>query len=54
MGSVLHRAGFRWTEYMQSKASRSGKHDINYMVLDFIAISMIILMVFMITVTITL
>ena len=51
MGSALYREGFRWTEYMESG---SRKHDINYMVLDYIAIFMIILMVFMITVTITL
>ena len=36
MGSALYREGFRWTEYMESKASASGKHDINYMVLDYI------------------
>ena len=54
MGSALYREGFRWTEYMESERWR-GKHDRNYMVLNYIITSsMNILLVFMITVTITL
>ena len=49
MGSALYKKGIRWTEYMESK-SIIGKHDEKYMVLT---ISLIILMVFMKTITIS-
>ena len=53
VGSDLYNKGIRWTEYMESK-SIIGKHDEKYMVLDCIlTISLIILMVFMKTITIS-
>ena len=44
VGSALYKRGIRWTEYMESEII--GKHDFQYMVLDFIlTISMVILMI---------
>ena len=34
VGSAMHKKGIRWTEYMESESI--GKHDLKYMVLDFI------------------
>ena len=36
VGSALYRKGVRWTEFMDSEI---GKHDLNYMVLDYILTS---------------
>ena len=43
VGPAMCKRGIRWTEYMESEII--GKHDFQYMVLDFIlTISMVILM----------
>ena len=34
VGSAMYKKGIRWTEYMESESI--GKHDLKYMVLDFI------------------
>ena len=55
VGSVLYKAGIRWTEYNESEFT-VGEHDRRYMVLDqlinvyILTISLIILVVFMITI----
>ena len=53
VGSVMHKMGVRWTEYMESE-SIIGPHDVYYMVLCILPISKITLMAFMVSIMITL